>query len=126
MALHGFPEDKWTALMHSKLTAKVQRVFAELSFEDCQKTMTFEAGFVLLIREFRNFIGTDFALWIGVTWSLVLILHFDSVYLLRVVSRVNKTLMILKRARKSLNGSLCDCTVGELRRNRIRLWNLQK
>ena len=36
MAIHKFPKDKWTALMHTQLTGKAQKVFAELSIEDCQ------------------------------------------------------------------------------------------
>lgn len=36
MAIHKFPKDKWTALMHTQLTGKAQKVFAELSVEECQ------------------------------------------------------------------------------------------
>lgn len=35
MMLHHFPRDKWTALLHPQLTGKAQKVFSELSLEDC-------------------------------------------------------------------------------------------
>ena len=36
MEIHKFPKDKWTALIHTQLTGKAQKVFAELSSEQCQ------------------------------------------------------------------------------------------
>ena len=35
MALHKIPNDKWTALLHPQLTGKAQKVFSELSIEEC-------------------------------------------------------------------------------------------
>src|SRR6218665_161518 len=33
MNIHAFPRDKWTQLIHTKLTGKAQKVFAELSVD---------------------------------------------------------------------------------------------
>ena len=35
MALHKIPNEKWTALLHPQLTGKAQKVFSELSIEEC-------------------------------------------------------------------------------------------
>src|SRR5688572_13624668 len=36
MQIHKFPKDKWTGLIHTQLTGKAQKVFSELSVEECQ------------------------------------------------------------------------------------------
>ena len=36
MELHNFPKDKWTALIHTKLTGKASKVFPALSIEQCK------------------------------------------------------------------------------------------
>ena len=35
MTIHDFPRDEWTQLIHTKLTGKAQKVFAELSIDAC-------------------------------------------------------------------------------------------
>lgn len=36
MLIYKFPKDKWSALIHMQLAGKAQKVFSELSVEDCQ------------------------------------------------------------------------------------------
>src|SRR6218665_3557031 len=36
MEIHNFPKDKWTALIHTKLTGKASKVFSALSTEQCK------------------------------------------------------------------------------------------
>src|SRR5688572_240815 len=36
MQIHKFPKDKWKGLIHTQLTGKAQKVFSELSVEECQ------------------------------------------------------------------------------------------
>src|ERR1043165_9420846 len=36
MELHQFPKDKWSALIHTKLTGKALQIFGELSLEQCK------------------------------------------------------------------------------------------
>src|SRR6218665_147307 len=36
MEIHNFPKDKWTALIHTKLTGKASKVFSALSIEQCK------------------------------------------------------------------------------------------
>src|SRR6218665_649877 len=36
MEIHNFPKDKWTALIHTKLTGKASKVFSALSTEQCR------------------------------------------------------------------------------------------
>src|SRR6218665_106397 len=36
MEIHNFPKDKWTALIHTKLTGKASKVFSTLSTEQCK------------------------------------------------------------------------------------------
>ena len=35
MEIHKFTRDKWSTLVHTKLTGKAQKVFSELSLEEC-------------------------------------------------------------------------------------------
>src|SRR6218665_508874 len=35
MEIHKFPRDKWSALIHTKLTGKAQKVFSGLSLDEC-------------------------------------------------------------------------------------------
>ena len=35
MELHKFPRDKWSTLVHTKLMRKAQKVFSELSLQEC-------------------------------------------------------------------------------------------
>ena len=36
MEIHKFPNNKWTALLHSQLVGKAAKVFSELTVEDCK------------------------------------------------------------------------------------------
>src|SRR6218665_3150213 len=47
MAIHNFPRDKWTQLIHTKLTGKAQKVFAELGVEACLNYDTLKAALLL-------------------------------------------------------------------------------
>src|SRR6218665_1738027 len=55
MEIHNFPKDKWTALIHTKLTGKVSKVFSALSTEQCKNYDVVKAALLTaysLIPEF--------------------------------------------------------------------------
>src|SRR6218665_3873672 len=67
MAIHNFPKDKWTQLIHTKLTGKAQKVFAELGVEACLDYDTLKAALLLAyerIPEFTNCLPTEIYRWV--------------------------------------------------------------
>src|SRR6218665_977648 len=55
MAIHKFPKDKWTQLIHTKLTGKAQQVFAELGVEACLDYDTLKAALLLAYERVPEF-----------------------------------------------------------------------
>src|SRR6218665_3166326 len=55
MAIHKFPKDKWTQLIHTKLTGKAQKVFAELGVEACLDYDTLKAALLLAYERVPEF-----------------------------------------------------------------------
>src|SRR6218665_3624615 len=55
MAIHNFPKDKWTQLIHTKLTGKAQKVFAELGVEACLDYDTLKAALLLAYERVPEF-----------------------------------------------------------------------
>ena len=45
MEIYNFPKDKWTALIHTKLTGKASKVFSALSIEQCKDYDVVKAAF---------------------------------------------------------------------------------
>src|SRR6218665_2471544 len=60
MEIHNFPKDKWTALIHTKLTAKVSKVFSALSTEQCKNYDVVKAALLTTYSVFRNSIEKSF------------------------------------------------------------------
>src|SRR6218665_533195 len=55
MEIHNFPKDKWTPLIHTKLTGKAQKVFAELGVEACLNYDTLKAALLLAYERVPEF-----------------------------------------------------------------------
>src|SRR6218665_1172337 len=55
MAIQNFPKDKWTQLIHTKLTGKAQKVFAELGVEACLDYDTLKAALLLAYERVPKF-----------------------------------------------------------------------
>src|SRR6218665_1062292 len=55
MAIHNFPRDKRTQLIHTKLTGKAQKVFAELGVDACLKYDTLKAVLILAYERVPEF-----------------------------------------------------------------------
>ena len=58
MSIHDFPREKWMQLIHTKLTGKAQKVFAELSVDAC---LNYDMLKAVRTNAFRNSIGSDSA-----------------------------------------------------------------
>src|SRR6218665_3844612 len=55
MSIHDFPREKWTQLIHTKLTGKAQKVFAELSVDACLNYDTLKAALLLAYERVPEF-----------------------------------------------------------------------
>jgi len=55
MAIHNFSRNKWTQLIHTKLTGKARKVFAELSVDACLNYDTLKAALLLACERVPEF-----------------------------------------------------------------------
>ena len=81
MAIHNFPKDKWTQLIHTKLTGKAQKFFAELGVEACLDYDTLKAALLLAYERVPEFHRKRFRTlnkFGNETYSNFAILHFGS------------------------------------------------
>jgi|SRR6218665_10323 len=60
MAIHKFPKEKWSALLHTKLTGKACKVFSELSIEQCQKYDVLKAALLTAYNRIPEFYSKRF------------------------------------------------------------------
>src|SRR6218665_2100096 len=55
MSIYDFPREKWTQLIHTKLTGKAQKVFAELSVDACLNYDTLKQALLLAYKRVPEF-----------------------------------------------------------------------
>src|SRR6218665_2195844 len=55
MAIHNLPRDKWTQLIHTKVTGKAQKVVAELGVDMCLNYDTLKAALLLTYERVPEF-----------------------------------------------------------------------
>src|SRR6218665_3203896 len=60
MEIHNFSKDKWTALIHTKLTEISSKVFSALSIEQCKDYDVVKAALLTTYSVFRNSIEKSF------------------------------------------------------------------
>src|SRR6218665_3253076 len=60
MEIHNFPKDKWTALIHTKLTGKASKVFSALSTEQCKDNDVVKAALLTAYSRIPEFYRKKF------------------------------------------------------------------